>query len=154
MTTLNSSSLRPATRSQAKQRANELRTQEAARGRKISHSAALERVAAELGYRDWNTASARLGNLPPRPVAVGDRVEGHYLKQPFAGTVLALRELAGGEAFQVTVQFDEPVDVVTFDSFSAYRSRVNATIGADGRSWSKTSDGVPHMVLTPREARG
>lgn len=147
MTSSQSYPMCPATRAQAKQRAAEIRAQEAARGQGISHSAALERVAAELGYRDWNTASARLSNLPAAPFALGERVEGRYLKQPFAGRVLALRELSGGAAFEVTLAFDEPVDVVSFDSFSAFRSRVTVTVSADGVSPAKTSDGVPHLTV-------
>tara|TARA_R110002167_G_scaffold21161_2_gene77093 strand:+ start:270 stop:713 length:444 start_codon:yes stop_codon:yes gene_type:complete len=139
--------MRPATRDQAKQRAAAIRAELAAAGTAISHAQALERVAGELGYRDWNTAAARLSNRPPEPLQIGDRVAGLYLKQPFKGRVLAVRELSGGSAFAVTVQFDEPVDVVTFDSFSSFRQRVNATITLEGRSLSKTSDGEPHMVV-------
>ena len=135
------------TREQAKARAREIRAVETLAGHAISHSAALERVAQELGYRDWNTASARLSNLPEVPVQVGDRVSGLYLKKPFEGVVLAVRDIGGGSAFEVTLHFDEPVDVVEFESFSAYRQRVTATISADGSSWSKTSDGHPHMRL-------
>ena len=138
---------RPATRDQAKQRAHDLRAASATAGAPISLAAALEKVAAELGYRDWNTASARLSNEPPRPLQVGDRVAGRYLKQPFAGRVLAVREMAGGGAFEVTLHFDEPVDVVEFESFSALRQRVNATVSVDGVSWSRTSDGEPHLVV-------
>ena len=43
-------------RDQAKARARELRAELAAAGTPISHSEALECVAKELGYRDWNTA--------------------------------------------------------------------------------------------------
>lgn len=139
---------RPATREQAKLRAQAIRAEHAARNITISHSAALERVAVELGYRDWNTASARLSNLPEIPLQVGDRVAGNYLKQPFSGRVLGVREVYGGGSFEVTLQFDTPVDVVAFDSFSAFRSRVTATIGADGISASKTSDGHPHLVVS------
>ena len=117
------------TRDQAKARAREIRAALAGQGTTISHSAALERVAAEQGYADWNTLSARLSNEPERPLAVGDRVAGSYLKQRFEGTVLAVASLAGGSAFRVTVELDEPVDVVTFASFSARRawSRVSAS---------------------------
>ena len=139
--------LRPATRDQAKQRAHALRRQSAENGVTISLAAALEKVAAELGYRDWNTASARLSNEPDRPLQVSDRVGGRYLKQPFAGRVLAVREMSGGTGFQVTIQFDEPVDVVEFESFSNFRQRIDATISPDGVSWSKTSDGQPHLVV-------
>lgn len=135
------------TRDQAKARAREIRAELAEAGTPISHSQALERVAQELGYRDWNTASARMSNMPEVLLQVGDEVAGRYLKQPFAGRVLAVREMAGGTAFEVTLEFDEPVDVVEFESFSAFRHRITATISSGGTSYSKTSDGVPHLVV-------
>jgi hypothetical protein len=138
---------RPSTRDQAKQRAHAIRRDAADNGVTITLAAALEKVAVELGYRDWNTASARLSNEPDRPLQVGDRVGGRYLKQPFAGRVLAVREMSGGTGFQVTIMFDQPVDVVAFESFSNYRQRIDATISPDGVSWSKTSDGQPHLVV-------
>lgn len=45
---------------QAKQMAKRLRTSLEARNQEASHSAALELVAHQLGYKDWNTASAIL----------------------------------------------------------------------------------------------
>lgn len=140
---------RPATRDQAKLRARDLRRELAARGVAISHGQALERVAAELGYRDWNTAVARLSNEPPFTINVGDAVSGAYLKQPFTGRVLAVQEMSGGSHFKVTLHFDEPVDVVSFESFSAFRQRVTATVDADGVSPAKTGDGEPQMVIRP-----
>lgn len=134
-------------RDQAKARARELRSELALAGTPISHSEALERVAWELGYRDWNTASARLSNEPEIPLMVGDLVAGRYLKKPFTGRVLAVREIAGGSAFEITLDFDEPVDVVEFESFSAFRKRINATVSSGGVSFTKTSDGVPHLVV-------
>ena len=47
----------------------------------------------------------------------------------------------------MTLHFDEPVDVVTFDSFSNFRTRVSKVVGPDGRSFDVTSDGVPHLVI-------
>lgn len=138
---------RPRTREQAKLRARAIRRDLAGRGVAISHSQALERVAAELGYRDWNTAVARLSNEPEFSVQVGDAVGGIYLKQPFTARVIAVREMGGGSHFHVTLQLDEPVDVVTFDSFSAFRKRISATIDADGISPARTSDGEPHLVV-------
>ena len=134
-------------REQAKARARELRAERAARGNTISHSESLELVAAELGYRDWNTASARLSNEPDVPLQVGDEVAGRYLKQPFQGRVLSVREIGGGAVFEVTIRFDAPVDVVEFDSFSNLRTQVNVTVSAGGVSTFRTSDGVPHMVV-------
>ena len=134
-------------RDQAKAWAREIRAEQALAGTPISHSEALERVAQALGYRDWNTASARLSNEPEVPLQVGDQVAGRYLKQPFAGRVLAVREMAGGTAFEVTLEFDEPVDVVEFESFSNFRSRVTTTVSSGGVSYTKTGDGVPHLVV-------
>ena len=45
---------------QAKQMAKTLRTSLEARGQTLTHSAALELVAQQLGYKDWNTTSAML----------------------------------------------------------------------------------------------
>lgn len=44
----------------AKQMAKSLRTSLQARNHEVSHSTALELVAQQLGYKDWNTASALL----------------------------------------------------------------------------------------------
>ncbi|MBY9068451.1 hypothetical protein K1X12_16235 [Hyphomonas sp. WL0036] len=139
-------------REQAKARARELRAELAASGAPVSHSQALELVARELGYRDWNTASARLSNEPEVPLQVGDQVAGRYLKQPFAGRVLAVREIYDGAAFEVTIHFDEPVDVVEFDSFSNLRTRVTITVSPGGVSQARTSDGVPHMIVEQTSA--
>jgi len=135
------------TRDQAKARARFLRTEEAGHGRNISHSAALEMVAHEQGWADWNTFSARLSNQPETPLQVGDRVCGSYLKQTFDGTVLSVTNRGEGTGFDVVIEFDLPVDVVTFDSFSNFRRRVNALISPGGTSFARTSDGVPHMVV-------
>ena len=138
---------RPANRAQAKQRARELRAELETKGEVISHAGSLERVAHELGFRDWNTASARLSNMPEIPFQIGDEVTGLYLKKPFTGKLHAVRTLNDGAAFEVAIQFDEPVDVVDWESFSALRQRVKATVSANGVSWTKTSDGEPHMRI-------
>lgn len=140
-------SLSLSTRDQAKAHAREIRADLAKAGTPISHSEALEWVAKELGYRDWNTASARLSNMPEVVLQVGDQVAGRYLKQAFDGRVLAVREMAGGTAFEVTLEFDEPIDVVEFDSFSNFRQRITTTVSSGGVSFAKTSDGVPHLTV-------
>ncbi|ACM25966.1 hypothetical protein RRH01S_02_01840 [Rhizobium rhizogenes NBRC 13257] len=132
-----------------KAQARRLRQAMAERGNDIAHSAALELVAKQHGLRDWNTLSALAAKpnvAPSVPFAVGSAVRGRYLNQPFTGKVLALSEQAGG-LHKITIHFDEPVDVVTFESFSAFRRRINAQIDADGISPRKTSDGVPHLLL-------
>jgi hypothetical protein len=112
---------------QAKAPARELRAGPGAGGALISHAEALERVAAELGYRDWKAASARLSNEPDVPLQVGDLVAGRYLRQPLTGRVLGVREVAGGAAFDVTIRFDAPVDVVEFESFWNLHTQVQIT---------------------------
>lgn len=125
------------------------RATQADAGHPVSHSQALEMVARFHGFRDWNTASAALPLTRGPGFAVGQRVEGAYLKQEFTGTVIGVSALGGGDFFRLTVEFDEPVDVVTFKSFSAYRRRVEATVNREGISSGRTSDGQPHMKVRP-----
>jgi hypothetical protein len=135
------------TTSDLKSEARSWRTEQAEAGNPVTHSQALEMVSRFHGFRDWNTANAVLPAARGPVFAVGQAVKGTYLKQPFTGVIMAVAALGGGEMFQITVQFDEPVDVVAFDSFSAYRHRVVATVKRNGVSPSKTSDGAPHMIL-------
>ncbi|MFK3973877.1 glyoxalase superfamily protein [Pseudomonas sp. NPDC087358] len=51
----------------AKQMAKRLRASLEARNHQISHCASLEMVAQQLGYKDWNTASAVLPHEPVSP---------------------------------------------------------------------------------------
>ncbi len=137
------------TRVQAKARARQIKAEQ---GASLSLSAALEQVAREMGFRDWNTASARLSNRPEAAWQVGERVSGHYLKRAFSGRIHGVRELQGGAGYQVTLHFDDPVDVVDWDSFSAYRQRVTAFVSPEGISWAKTGDGVPHLTVARETA--
>jgi Glyoxalase superfamily protein len=130
----------------AKAQAKALRAALTAEGRDISHGQALELVAKSQGYRDWNTLHAAIGNGPVPPVALGQVVQGRFLKQPFLAEVIGVKQLSDGR-YEVVLDFDQPVDVVTFDSFSNFRSRVTKVIGPDGRSFEVTSDGNPHLVL-------
>lgn len=114
----------------------------------IGHGKALELVAQLHGYKDWNTLHAALGNRPPvSPVALGARVRGHYLGQAFEGEVLGVQSLASPGRYRITLGFDEPVDVVTFPSFSNFRSRVSCVIDGVGATAEKTSDGRPQLQL-------
>lgn len=131
-----------------KQQAKRLREELTADGSVINHSRSLELLAHQHGYKDWNTLHAAVGNRPPEnPVAPGQRVSGHYLGQPFAGEVRALETYSETDRFRIVLHFDEPVDVVTFDSFSAYRQRVSCFIGRDGMTVEKTSNGEPQLRL-------
>lgn len=131
---------------EAKAQARRLRDGIASEGRDISHSRALELVAAQHGYRDWNTLHASIGNRPPDGYSVGDQVAGRYLKQPFAGRIRAVQALRPNW-FRLVIDLDEAVDVVSFDSFSNLRSRITVSVGPEGRSRERTSDGVPHAEL-------
>lgn len=130
-----------------KAEARALREERAQVGATISHSAALEEVARRHGYRDWNTARAALPERIASPVQVGDRVAGTYLSQPFAGMVIGVKLVGNAAPYEVTVKFDEPVDVVKSELFSAFRQRVTSTVDLRGISLAKTSDGEPHMRL-------
>ena len=132
-----------------KDQAKRLRARFADEGQALSHSRALELIAAQYGFRDWNTLHAAAGNRPPfNPWMLGSRVRGHYLGQPFDAEGLGVQALTSQPGhYRMVLHFDEPVDVVTFDSFSALRQRVTATIDEEGVSPSKTSNGRPHMVL-------
>lgn len=134
---------------QAKARARQLRADLAARGVAISHSEALEHVARAAGFADWNALFAAIGNRPPEAWAIGQQVRGAYLGQPFTGRILAAEATRPGW-FRLTIDLDQAVDVVTFDSFSNFRKRIRATVGPLGESCEKTSDGQPHLVIVPR----
>ncbi len=131
-----------------KAQAKRLRSALAEDGDFIKHGEALELVARQIGYRDWNTLHAAAGNRPPLPLAVGQDVSGFYLGQPFKARILSLQTLADDGYLRISLDLDEAVDVVKFDSFSAYRKRIQATIRPDGATVSKTSDGEPHLRLS------
>lgn len=114
-------------------------------GKPLGHSKALELIARQHGYRDWNTLHAAVGNSAIVPLSLGDRVVGDYLHQAFSGEVISTARLGLSGRYRVTIKFDEPVDVVTFDSFSAFRTRVTVVVDENGVTSAKTSDGNPHM---------
>jgi len=112
----------------------------------ISHSKALELVAHQWGARDWNTLAALAGRNTQPSYGLGERVRGLYLGQAFVGEIIAAQRM-GAERTKLTIRFDEPVDVVRFDSFSSLRRQVSATVDGDGKTAARTSDGVPHLQL-------
>ncbi|MEP3278708.1 MAG: glyoxalase superfamily protein [Stappiaceae bacterium] len=131
-----------------KSQAKRLRAELTATGTEIGHGRSLELLAHQHGYKDWNTLHAAVGNRPPTcPVELGQTVSGQYLGQAFTGEVIAVQTLSAPGLFRVTFDFDEPVDVVTFDSFSAFRKRVSCFIDSDGVTKEKTSDGRPQLKL-------
>ncbi len=132
----------------AKSQAKRLRAELVAEGGAVGHSRSLELVAHMHGYKDWNTLHAAIGNLrPANPVVPGQRVKGRYLGQCFEGEVIGVQNLSRSGKYRVTCVFDEPVDVVTSERWSAYRHRVSCVIDATGTTVEKTSDGRPHMCI-------
>ena len=132
--------------SELKDQAKRLRVKLREDGTELTHSEALETVAHQHGARDWNTLIARSNRNAPKPLQVGDRVQGRYLNQPFAAVVKGVNQLSE-DRHRISLHFDNPVDVVTFDSFSSFRQRVSAVVGTNGCSVEKTSDGLPQMVV-------
>ncbi len=131
-----------------KAQAKRLRARLQADGTPVGHSKSLELLAHQHGYKDWNTLHAAVGNRPPAsPVLPGAQVRGVYLGQPFCGRVIGVIALTPPGRFRVTPHFDEPVDVVTFDSFSAFRQRVTCVVDGSGSTAERTSNGRPHLQL-------
>ncbi|WP_259780783.1 glyoxalase superfamily protein [Aestuariispira ectoiniformans] len=130
-----------------KKQAKELRSALEKDGQTVSHGHALELIAHQHGYRDWNTFRAAIDERPPETWTKGTRVTGHYLSQPIEAEIIAIEAIRPGWV-RVTLDLDQPVDVVTFDSFSAYRKRVTGNIGPAGQSQERTSNGRPQLDLT------
>ncbi len=84
---------------------------------------------------------------PPIAASLGARVRGHYLGQAFEGEVLGVQALTPPGRYRITLRFDAPVDVITFPSFSNFRSRVSRVIDEEGATAEKTSDGRPRLQL-------
>ena len=114
----------------------------------ISHSQALEAVARQHGYKDWNTIFAACGNAQPGPPwQVGQAVTGAYLGKPVRGTIRSVREWADGRMYRVTLDLDQPVNVSAFDSFDVTRRRLSATLSREGETVEKITGGTPQLKL-------
>lgn len=133
--------------SELKESAKELRSAALAAGTSLTHSEALEAMAQKYGFRDWNTLRAKAQANNTLRIEEGSFIAGVYLGQPFKAEVLAFNEWSEGR-YQITLDFEEAVDVVKFNSFSAFRKRVSAEIGANGKSFAHTSDGLPHLEVS------
>ena len=131
-----------------KSQAKSLRVALAETGQAVTHSQSLELLAKQHGFRDWNTLHAKCGNAAPAVFTVGQRLSGRYLGQRFQGEILGVRAV-GDTRYRLTIRFDRPVDVVTFEGMSNFRSQVQAVVNADGVTAEKTSDGQPHLRIEP-----
>jgi len=133
---------------EAKNMAKALRKRLADDGVVLGHSQALERIAKDHGFKDWNGFHAAIETDQSEAWGVGARVTGRYLSQPFAATVLSSQQLRPGW-FRLVLDLDEAVDVVRFESFSNLRKQIRVEVGPAGHSKERTSDGIPHLELDP-----
>jgi hypothetical protein len=132
-----------------KAQAKRLRTALGEQGKIISHGQSLEAIAQQYGQRDWNTINAIAPDETPKNQLIwniGQRVSGRYLGHRFNGQIKAASTTSAGH-WRLTILFDEAVDVVESQHFSNLRKQVNCTVGPDGRSARKTSDGQPQIIL-------
>lgn len=128
-----------------KTQAKRLRKALADTGTEVSHSRALELVAQSVGARDWNTVAAT--TRPDAPAwHIGQTVSGRYLGHAFTGRIHEVSARAAGW-HRLTIDFDTPVDVVASEHFTSLRRRVSGTVGTDGKTVEKTSNGQPHLQL-------
>lgn len=134
------------TATQAKELAKMLRAERLTDGEAITHSRALELIAARYGYRDWNTFHAAIGDLAPKGWTPGGRVRGRFMGHPFEADVLA-SEIVRPGWYRLTLDLDDAVDVVTFESFSNFRKRLVKVVGPAGTTQEKTSQGLVHLAL-------
>lgn len=132
--------------SQAKDHAKRLRIKMAEAGKPIGHAKSLELVAHQTGFRDWNTMVAFVGNGPPKDWAIGEKVNGTYLSQPFSGHLVAVAILRPGW-FRLELRLNEAIDVVTSAAFSNFRRRIRGIVGPKGYSMERTSDGQAHLQV-------
>ncbi len=130
---------------QLKRQAKRLREGLARDGDFISHSESLELVAEQFGFKDWNTIYAAASSRAAASVfVIGARVSGRYLNQSFTGEVVGIVRLSP-DRLRLTIDFDQPVDVVSFESFSALRRRVTCVVNQNGEAYDRTSDGIAHL---------
>jgi len=135
---------------QAKAMAREWRAARKQAGESLRHGAALEHVARQLGFRDWNLCAAMLSQAEAQRYQPGQVVRGRYLSQPFSARVLRATAVEGRVGWvRLELDLEVPVDVVTSQRFSSFRRRVNGVIGPEGFSREQTSDGQPHLVIDP-----
>ena len=136
-------------RTALKSQAKRLRATLSEQGKTISHGQSLEAIAQTYGARDWNTLNAQSfdeARKNHRDWQVGQRVSGQYLGHGFTGVIKAARSI-GSTHWALTLVFDAAVDVVESAHFSNLRRQVNCTVGPDGRSSAKTSNGQAQVVL-------
>ena len=134
--------------SDLKDQARRLRQALSEQGTTITHSKSLELLAQQYGVRDWNTLRSKADERSARSGPhVGIRLQGRYMGHPFTGVLKAIERHGSKGALRVSIQLDNPVDVVSFDSFSSWRHRITGVVDQTGVSVRKRSDGTPHLTV-------
>lgn len=130
-----------------KAQARRYRASHEAQGRQLSHARALELVARQHGFADWNTAVAtcRQHRVPDK-LAAGKVVQGRYLGQAFEARIIAATQVPDGHVL-LTFDLHEPIDVAASSRFSAFRKRISGSVDSEGRSEETLSDGTPQLEV-------
>lgn len=137
------------TKTALKSQAKRLRATLGEQGKPISHGQSLEVIAQQYGMRDWNTIHALAPNETRKNQmdwSVGQQVTGRYLGHRFRGQIKAATSTSSGHS-KLVLLFDNALDVVESKYFSNFRKQVNCTVGSNGRSARKTSDGQAQVIL-------
>lgn len=116
-------------------------------GGPMTHSQSLEALAHRYGLADWNTLHARARPEQAPAPYLGQRVEAVYLGHPVTGVIHAVSRLGNGGSHRVVIDLDQAVNVSAFEGMDVIRRRLQATIGPDGATVEKTSDGRPHLQV-------
>lgn len=122
----------------AKARAKRLRKYMDTKGQSISHSFALEAIAAEEGYRDWNTLAACADTVLTRstgfPLQVGESVSGLYHETAFEGVLIGLEQTINKHVWRVKIQFKAPVSPTSLQNIGMTRRRITGSVNTAGVS--------------------
>lgn len=115
---------------QAKDQAKRLRIKMTENVASIGHAKSLELVAHQHGFRDWNTLFAAIGNGPPKGWAIGGKVSGTYLSQPFTGHVVSISIMRPGW-FRLELHLDDLTRRHDVDDFHLHKVAA-AQLAVDG----------------------
>ncbi len=120
----------PLTPEDLKLQARRMRDYLAEKNITISHSNALEVLAKQHGFKDWNVLTAPLQQSPEREIWPGldDEIKGTYLGHAFRGKILKVQTAGTANTRRYTIQFDEAIDVVASKHFTNFRQRINCCL--------------------------
>ncbi len=107
-----------------KDQARRLRSRLVSEGDEVTHSKSLELIAAQYGFAIGTRCTGRRHRPAFNPWMLG-RGQRPLSRPPFEAEVLSAQAIGAKPGrYRLTFKFDEPIDVVTFESFSAFRQRV------------------------------